>query len=204
MTIKVRNGQERNASDETTSSMNMSKSSPTSSIPKYDYDFDSPKMELDSGCTTTLGQELIDVQVTVPGELYAKYANSGYTFFVMNKQQVPDNLKQNIIPRPNPRPIDPQFQFTAPAPAVHQQHQMTHSTPLVKTEPQIHTFSELSIKDEYPINISDVAFDSLITTDESGLSQLIDGCFDQLFWSTHTHIVFFIQSELFSTLHSMF
>ena len=56
-------------------------------------------MELDSGCTTTLGQELIDVQVTVPGELYAKYANSGYTFFVMNKQQVPDNLKRTFFLR---------------------------------------------------------------------------------------------------------
>ena len=76
----------------------MSKSSPTSSIPKYDYDFDqSPKMELDSGLcqgSGLVGQELIDVQVTVPGELYAKYANHGYTFFVMNKHQVPDNLKR--------------------------------------------------------------------------------------------------------------
>ena len=70
----------------------MSKSSPTNSIPKYDYDsYESPKME-----TNYADQELIDVQVTVPGELFHKYANNGYTFFVMDKCRIPANLKRKF------------------------------------------------------------------------------------------------------------
>lgn len=165
--------QKRIASLETTSSMEMSKSSPTNSIPKYDYDsYESPKME-----TNYADQELIDVQVTVPGELFHKYANNGYTFFVMDKCRIPANLKQNIIQNPNPTPVD-QFHFTPPVPSTVPQPTTiaSHSMPIIKSEAQINTFSELSIKDEL---LSDVAFDSLITTDDSGLSQLID--FDQLF-----------------------
>ena len=116
---------------------------PPITTPKFDFD-QSPKMEVD--------QELIDVQVTVPSQLFNLYSNRGYQFFVINKNQIPKRKNQihgefdladhqehvSVIENPNIRPVE-NFSFTPPqAPTP-----MSHSTPFVKAE-EINTLAEVN------------------------------------------------------------